>query len=184
MAVVGQYDASHGVQQHLQHGLGTQTGSDDVGDTRGVGGQNRRSLFGGRSTGWDGNQTYILAAVMLDSWAFRPVCRSPLAVSIESCASAWQSPPDALESSTGASWWGGRPTHNQHGGLHLDSFATVCAWIGIKGVYRSNQGVTIASLVLERQKMLARHCVKGSRLADLFTFCAPRSLNLHAQVTR
>lgn len=118
------------------------------------------SLFGGRSAAWDGNQTHILAAVMLDNWAFRPVCRSPLAVSVESCASAWESPPGALESSTGALWWGGRPTHNQYGGLHLDSFATGCTWKGIKGVKRSNQGVTIASSVLERREMLVRHCVK------------------------
>lgn len=52
--------------------------------------------------------TYILAAVMLDSWALRPVCRSPLAVSVDSCASAWRC---FGKLSTRASWWGG-PTYS------------------------------------------------------------------------
>ena len=32
MAVIRKYDTSHGVQEHLEHGLGAQAGSDYVGD--------------------------------------------------------------------------------------------------------------------------------------------------------
>lgn len=33
MTVVGQDDTAHGIEQHLQHGLGTQAGANDVGNT-------------------------------------------------------------------------------------------------------------------------------------------------------
>ncbi len=48
MAVVRKHDTSHGVQEHLEHGLGAQAGPDYVGDA------NNQTLWsekGGPSTG-------------------------------------------------------------------------------------------------------------------------------------
>lgn len=33
MSIIREQDAAHGVQNHLQHGLGTETSSDDIGDS-------------------------------------------------------------------------------------------------------------------------------------------------------
>jgi hypothetical protein len=85
VAVVGEDDAAHGVEQHLQHGLGAEAGADDVGDTGGAGGPGKSVEVRQRERGlWTlggGKGTYVFAAAMLDIWALRPVCRSPLLVS-------------------------------------------------------------------------------------------------------
>lgn len=38
MAVVGEDDTTHGIEKHLEHGLGAEAGSDDISDTTSRGG--------------------------------------------------------------------------------------------------------------------------------------------------
>lgn len=42
MAVVGEDDTAHGVEEHLEHGLGAEAGSDDISDTTRRGGRSVR----------------------------------------------------------------------------------------------------------------------------------------------
>ena len=84
-----------------------------------MGGEQRGSAGGtgqrgtGSGKGAPGRkQAYVLAAAMLDSWAFRPVCLSPLWVSAR-----------RVRVSEGMVWQGGagmpRRTHHHDGGLHF-----------------------------------------------------------------
>lgn len=69
---------------------------------------------------------HILAAAMLDSWAFLPVCLSPLPVSAESYVSAWVSCLCPLEelarSSRGARWRGANVLMTTTGACIVTSF--------------------------------------------------------------
>lgn len=38
MAVIGEDDTAHGIEKHLEHGLGAEAGSDDISDTTSRGG--------------------------------------------------------------------------------------------------------------------------------------------------